>query len=350
MTHESSDPATWTIFGNEVDRALASIPDTETELGAAKRLRKLLPAELARRASELRALRRRAQRRFPPGFLPFMTARGLEQASPYAAARHRAMEMAARSPGCRVWDATCGVGADAAAMVASGLGVVASDRSLETARYASANLRRGTVSGRFAVVVAEAVQHTVRADAILLDPDRRAGGRRSLDPAEWSPTLSAALELTQRFGAACIELAPATDPETVGLELPCRARWMSLGGELVAMDLWLGSWADGASALRREIVHLGPDGDGATYSSEPIDVPALTPDQAREVTWFATPDPALVRSGALGSSGARGGTGTGRSADRVPGRIPAGTLPVPRELARSGLGPARRPQGARHAR
>ncbi|TDJ73996.1 MAG: class I SAM-dependent methyltransferase [Planctomycetota bacterium] len=292
------------IFGKEVALALEAIPGTATTLQIATFLRTRLDPELARRAAELHDLRIRKKGRFDPNYLAFVTKRGLEQATPQLVAEARAKQIANCARGALVWDATCGIGADSVAIALSGstggTALVASDRDLHTLRYARANLEHHGVNAR--VVVADAGRPpVVRADVVVLDPDRRASGARSLDPERWSPRFSLTLRVARSFDGACVKLAPAFDPARVGegLEAVGAWVWVSLRGSLCEVSLWLGALADGRPG--RSVLALDGRGGVATLAGEPEDVPALSPAAAREVRWLAEPDPAVIRSGLLGN-------------------------------------------------
>jgi hypothetical protein len=62
----------------------------------------------------------------------------------------------------------------------------------------------------------------------VLDPARRADGRRQLDPDRWSPPWSTVDALLERVPRALVKVAPGLDHERVpdGVE----AEWVSTGG------------------------------------------------------------------------------------------------------------------------
>lgn len=293
------------IFGKAVQDALEAIPEGLDALALVTRLSRALVPELARRAASLHVLRLRSRDKFPRLAPPFLTALGLEQASSEIVAERRAARVAASAPGSRVLDATCGIGGDLLALAAAGVEVVGADRDAECAAFARANLESHRLPPR--VVVADASRPAVIADHLLLDPDRRAGGRRSLDPRRWSPDLESSLKLASGFDGACLKLAPALDigrleeVERVALD-PTRPRnreWISRAGELVELCLWTGSLADEAAPPRRA-TRLEPGGGVFSIGGEAESIEALSPGAAAGVSWIADPDPAVIRSGLLG--------------------------------------------------
>ncbi len=202
------------VFSPAVAAALARVAHEREPHRVARALARALPPELARRAAELHALRLRAAARFGADAPAFATARGLEQASHPRAARWRAETIVA-ALGRDTWvlDATAGIGSDALALARAGLRVVAADRDPWHAACAAANLRAAGFTPR--VLRADAERPGARASVLVLDPDRRPDGRRSLDPARWSPSFDACVALARRFEAACVKLAPAFDPGSV---------------------------------------------------------------------------------------------------------------------------------------
>lgn len=279
-----------------MERAIAAIPPGLGTLATVEALRARLGPGLGRRAAALHNLRLRSIGRFPEGYLPFMNRKGLEQATPHAVAAERASQVRARIQASHIWDATCGIGADLLALAAGGE-ALGTDLDEESARFAGENLRR---AGRTSTVVrADAGRSPWRpglARAVLLDPDRRRDGRRQGDPGLWSPSLSTCLEIAGGFEGACVKLPPGLDPELLpgGGSL----RWVSLDGELRELSLWLGELAQ--DRPEREAVALGHDGRCIELSGAPVEVRALSSEEAREIAWLAEPDPALIRAGLVG--------------------------------------------------
>jgi hypothetical protein len=153
-------------------------------------------------------------------------------------------------------------------------------------------------------VRARAEERAVRAELLLLDPDRRPDGAargRAGDPERWSPPLSRCLALAARFAGACLKLPPGAD---VGLlltpKLPADLVWVSLDGELRELGLWTGVLATRAPGVRTAIV-LASDGRAERLEGREEHVTALAPEEAASVAWIAEPDPAVIRAGLVGA-------------------------------------------------
>lgn len=292
------------LFAREVEEALSGIALDEDPLEVVTRLRSRLPPALARRAALLHHLRGRARRRFGDGALAFLTEKGLEQATAPAVARARAARIRESMGRVRVWDATCGLGSDALALAGEGHRVVLSDRDPFTLACAHHNLVRAGL--RAHAVRADAARPVVRADVLVIDPDRRPSGRRERDPERWSPPLSAVLALARRFPGASVALPPGLDPTALPrLDGAWELEWVSLDGELRELTLWLGALAGGA---RRAVLALRTGGEPRRLTGDPgVAVPPLEPDAARGARWLAEADPAVLRSGLLGTLAAREG-------------------------------------------
>ena len=237
--------------------------------------------------------------------LPYLNEKGLAQASAERVARERATRITEAGEGRRVHDATCGIGADASALAQAGAHVSCGDLDPECALFTRANLEAAGYAPR--VVRADARAGAVRAELVTIDPDRRAGGKRSLDPRTWSPSLAAALATAARHEGACLKLAPSLDAallleaERAALprEQPRNREWWSHAGELAEVCLWTGVLAEEGAPPRRAV--LLPRGGGrAVFEGAPETAPPLSAQEAREVAWIADPDPALLRSGLLG--------------------------------------------------
>jgi hypothetical protein len=294
------------IFETRVGEALAQLTPDLTPLRISKILRQSLPPELAQLASLLHELRIRCATRFPTLALPYLNRKGLEQASAESVARLRASHIASSLAGALLYDATCGVGADSCALADAGIRVVSGDLELENLEYTRANLLANNLNAL--VLQADALSASVKADVLLIDPDRRKGGMRTLDPTSWSPDLKSSLFLSKKFDGACLKLAPALSAEvllaaesaTLPPELPRRREWLSNRGELAELTLWTGSLAENDQAERRAS-RINSDGSLAHFSGSPREVEPLGTAEASEVAWIADPDPALLRSGLLGN-------------------------------------------------
>lgn len=290
------DPAPGTVDLEAVERALELIPSGLDGLHAVERLRAHLGPAEARFAAGLRSLRLRARGRFPGAERAFLTRKGLEQATRPEVAVARAERFREHVGSAPLLDATCGLGGDTAALARAGLAVIAMDRDLWTARMARANLERLGLPAR--VLVGDAARPPLACAWWLADPDRRAGGERSLDPARWDPPLARLLELARTARGTCIKLPPSFEPDSLGGAVaPHGLQWVSLGGELREVALWTGELAGDAG---REVLAIDRAGGrtrlaGAPEAVAPLDEPAL-----RSARFLADPDPALVRSGLLG--------------------------------------------------
>jgi hypothetical protein len=125
------------------------------------------------------------------------------------------------------------------------------------------------------------------AAAAVLDPARRAGGRRLLNPDRWSPPWSSVTTLLDRVPASVVKVAPGLDHDRVpsGIE----AEWVSVGGTIVEALLWgrepSATWRR-ATLVRDGAVHeLTAGADPGPATTGPVRA------------WLHEPDPAVIRSG-----------------------------------------------------
>ncbi|MFY9262507.1 MAG: class I SAM-dependent methyltransferase [Actinomycetaceae bacterium] len=286
------------LTSTEGQSLLASLPpyDADTILPLTAQLRAAGHApELIAAALTQSRLRARAKEKFGEFAEQMLfTADGLEQATRLRVGAIHAQRFV-RAGAKRVIDFGCGIGADALAFAASGLEVRAIERDATTAAAARHNLlpfpEAEVIHGDgFAIDLA-----SLSADAIWIDPARRAGGKRVANPDKWFPPLITAVELAQQFPAAGIKLAPGIDYAYLPAE--SHVQWISAGGDLLEAVLWLGQAAPqpGRSAL----IISG----NATYSydagaSDPSQHPDLV--SPRELGKYVfEPDPAIIRSGAI---------------------------------------------------
>lgn len=286
------------LFGEEAAEALRSLGEERDPLRAATKLQASLEPALARRCAELHELRLRSRARFPCEFPLFMTSPGLSRASSEAAANARAAHIFSRLPRAWVSDATCGIGADAMALSRAGARVIASDRDPFLSACAAANL---TAYGHKAnVAVADCLRSPSRSDVLVLDPDRRPGGERTLDPERWSPSLTEALLLASQHEGACLKLAPAMETEGVlpSGDLSHHWEWVSVNRSLVELCLWTGALA---SEETRQATLIREGEVIARFSGTPVPTDPLAQGELEEPPFLHDPDPCLVRSRLLGT-------------------------------------------------
>jgi hypothetical protein len=219
----------------------------------------------------------------------------LEQAGRPVLADRRARRLLSGGAGSAA-DLGCAAGTDTIALARAGARVVAVDRdpvARELTRLNTTALGLTGVEVRAADVVdlvtAAGDGRVAGCDAAVLDPARRAGGRRVLDPDRWSPPWSTVLTLLERVPVCVVKVAPGLDHERVpdGVE----AEWVSVGGSIVEALLW--GRAPSSTWRRATVVH------GGTVAELTADAdPGLAPVAAVR-GWLHEPDPAVIRSGLI---------------------------------------------------
>lgn len=249
------------------------------ELRVIEQLRKEQEPANARAALALALGRRTAATKFPDGDRLFCDRAAAEQASSEVVAAHSAERFVGAS---LIADLGCGMGGDALAL-ARHAPVVAVDSDAGRAAMATANAEVRGLAERVEVRAGEleGFESGDRAALAWLDPGRRDGNGRLLDPEQWSPSLSIAIEVARRFVGAGIKLAPGIErgvlPEDGELE------FVSLDGRLVEGLLWLGSLAGEsrrATVLTSEggITSMAGEADGVESRVEELGGYLLDPD------------------------------------------------------------------------
>ena len=258
------------------------------------RLRAEVGPELAGPAWELARLRTRARPVFgADADVLFLTADALEQAGrPELAARRAARLLAGGAT--RAADLGCAAGTDTVALARAGATVVAVDRDPLARALTAANAEALGVADRVEGRDADVVARVAAADgsvagcpAATLDPARRAGGRRQLDPDRWSPPWSTVATLLDRVPTAVVKVAPGLDHERVpdGVE----AEWVSVGGSIVEALLWgrglATTWRRATLVRDGAVTELVAGADPGPAGVGPVR------------GWLHEPDPAVIRSG-----------------------------------------------------
>ncbi len=288
---------------------LEELPEGLDGLAQLEWLRRHVPAEEARQLAELAQARRRARGKLREPDKLWLSRKGLEQATNRRVAEYRAHRFAMIARDEWVTDGTAGIGGDALELVRAGVRLRCVERDPHTARLLRANL--ASIPECTTEVVEGELQELAPQDMewLFVDPDRRtgdrpggprAGPRRSLDPARWSPAWDGLLPLLSSCKGACVKLPPALVPSSLGLpdELRRSFEWISVDGELKELCLWTGALA-GPGGRRAVILR----GDQLEVHTGVVDreVPALDPDAAVTIPYLADPDPALIAAGLLGA-------------------------------------------------
>jgi hypothetical protein len=259
------------------------------------RLRAEVGPDHAGPAWELARLRARARPVFgDDADVLLLTADTLEQAGrPQLAARRAARLLAGRA--ASVVDLGSAAGTDTIALARAGASVVAVDRDPVARALTAANVDALGLADRVRVLDADAVELVDAARdgtvagcrAAVLDPARRAGGRRQLDPDRWSPPWSTVAALLDRVPASVVKVAPGLDHERVpaGVE----AEWVSAGGSIVEALLWgpgpSETWRRATLVRDGTVLELAVDADPGLAPTGPVR------------SWLHEPDPAVIRSG-----------------------------------------------------
>ena len=271
--------------GQRATEEASALLATAGELATLERLARDLGPEHARAAVALLAGRGAAAAKFPDAPRLFFDRAAAEQASAEVVAGWTARRFAGRR---RVADLGSGAGGDALALAAQAP-VLAVDRDRARLAMLAANSDARGLDDRIEAVeaVIEAFVLPEDVDAVWLDPSRRDGRGRVLDPRRWSPPLDGALELARRVPAAGVKLAPGIDVSL--LPDDCEVEFVSLEGRLVEAVCWLGVLA----GTRRRATRLP---EGATIEGE-ADVPAVLAAPGR---YLYDLDPAVGRAGLVG--------------------------------------------------
>ncbi|MCI1747444.1 MAG: class I SAM-dependent methyltransferase [Acidipropionibacterium sp.] len=283
-------------------------------LGAADRMRRRFPADLAAAALDQISLRRRAAGKIgPAGAGMLWTRDGLEQATRGPVSAWRAARL--RDAGvARVIDLGCACGADARACLDAGLEVTAVeiDPALaELARYnlPGAQVVCGDAEALAPELLAGAGVHagTGPATAVLLDPARRTGRGRSWRIEDIRPSWEFVLRMLDAPWVTVVKMGPGVPREI--LPPDAAVTWVGHRRDLVEATLWSGS--EPGRAIQHSPHHtavlVGDDPASALSLSggeDPLGVGPL-----RE--FLAEPHPAAIRARAMRAAAERAGVSAG---------------------------------------
>lgn len=233
------------------------------------------------------SLRERARAKFARADEMLFTRAGLEMASHESVSALHAGWM----PPGPIADLTAGIGGDLLALAARTADLVGLDTDPEALACARHNLGVHGLAADLRTADAELTDLPGR--ALFVDPMRRAGDKRTLDPFRFSPRLDRLRPRLAAAPAALIRLGPAIPDSFLG----------SLGGRV-----WFVSHARECCEALVALGDCGPAGGGAvrvegglTLAPSPIATSLAEP-----LAWVMEGDPAATRAGALGGFGLPG--------------------------------------------
>ena len=271
-------------------RAAAAL--TAPDPAAVTRIRRTnpdIPADVVSAIITQTTLRRQAQRQLGSvaDQLLFTSAGAQQCTRPVVAARRARLLVAQGVTSIR--DLGCGIGVDSLACQRAGLTVVPVEQDPATAQLAEANLG---VPVTVADVTSAELPET---DATFVDPARREGDRRILNPDHWAPPWRWVIDYATHHPRTVAKAAPGLPHEAISPD--CATEWISVSGQLVETCVWFPGLTDALS--RRSAVLLRPGDDPwqpttaqqLSSHADPTPAPVGHPND-----WIVEPDPAIIRS------------------------------------------------------
>jgi hypothetical protein len=239
---------------------------------------------------ELAEARERGRTKFERAAEMYFTREALEQATDGRVAKHRAERFLGLGDVC---DACCGIGGDSLALGKAADRLVCVDADPVRLLFCGENLRLHGVSACLVRAdILDMRKELSRFDALFIDPSRRPGGRRTLDPRRMEPPLGRVLDLLRAVPRSAAKLPPSV--RRGDIPLSCELEWVSTEDGLKEATLWTGEFR--RSAVTVSLLHRN-----AFLSDDGL------PDEEPEIgegSYLFEPDPALIRSGLLGRKAA----------------------------------------------
>ena len=213
----------------------------------------------------------------------YFTPEGLEQATRWRVARHRAARVALADPGS-VLDVGCGIGGDLIAFARAGLTVAGIDSDPLRVEVARANLVALGLGG--AVQRAEA-EHLDLAGfgVVFADPARRSSTGRIFDVDGWSPPWPFVEHLLRR--TSCVKVAPGIPHRLVPVGV--EAEFVSDDGDVKEAVLW----SPALATVRRRATVIRATGLATLTDEDDPETAGVRP----VGRYLYEPDGAVIRAG-----------------------------------------------------
>lgn len=254
----------------------------QTEIQIMTRLRKSWAHEVVRAAMVLVKSSRRAMEpggkfaRLRPRCAFFWTSpEALEQATPLAAAVHKARRMATIRPDAPlVVDACCGIGGDSLAL---GRHWPLFSLDISPVRSLMADWNLQSLGLQHLAMVADVLRMPLNIPPGSLghiDPSRRSAGRRTRD--ELFPDISRVLDWASGFALSAVKLSPAADFNALPrapLEI------LAVGSHVVEATLWLAKEQDSIALAARTATIISGDGTWELSAAPEPPAPAAPIDE-----------------------------------------------------------------------
>lgn len=281
------DELTWlqSEQGRSVCGAMAGGDSADTPAAIARWRQRLEPERVAAAWKQV-TLRAAARAKFSRADEMFFDRISLEQATDEVVARHKAGRFAGSG---RVVDLCCGIGGDTLAL-AQQAEVTALDFS-ET-RVVMAQHNAAVYGGKAIGQCGDAEFDRPEADAVHVDPDRRAVGPRRHSPEAGSPNLDALKRIVQHYQHAAIKLSPGAELD----ELPFdgEIELISHRGECKQAVVWTGRLA----RAKRSATVLPVGQTISADADTPLDWPEPKPPE--QGAFLYEPDSAVIRANLVG--------------------------------------------------
>lgn len=265
------------------------------------RLRKELSAQRAHLVLQQVELRRRGRAKFVGADRMFFTPLGLEQATDQFVAAYKAARFPEGEP---LADLCCGIGGDLVQLSYRGP-VLAIDRDPVAAVLAEANVR-ALCAGDLRQPAVEVRVNDVTDFPVAefaawhLDPDRRAGRRRTTRVERYEPGLPVIRRLLDVSCNAAVKLAPAAKvPEEWSQQ--CELEWISRHRQCRQLVAWFGRLGQHPGRCRATILG-GHKGDHSGPIRSLVGQPAVPlPTVGRIGRYLFEPDAAVLAAHLVGT-------------------------------------------------
>jgi len=251
-----------------------------------KKLRERFPERLVIAAIQIQEARERARSRFPFAEQLWFNRIGLEQATAWEVAKHKAH----RFSDCAVIsDICCGIGSDASAL-SRHAEVRALDHSALMLCCTRWNAQVLGSSQNIFTKETDVTTHSWKQLFVHADPDRRSGRERPVRRLEdYQPGLDWMKHLIKTARGGALKVGPASN--FVDKFPGCEIELMSLAGECREATIWFGELATHHRARATNI------STGETFAADPIDHGVMLRNTVDQ--YLCDPDPGIVRSGLL---------------------------------------------------
>ncbi len=227
-------------------------------------------------------LRKKASQKFSHPENLLFTEKGIQQSSSKCLSEYHAVKFSKYKS---IADICCGIGSDLQNLSENKELVFAVDLDNTTLEFAKWNNRD---KSNIVYINGKAQDFDKDVEAVFIDPDRREGSKRIIEPEDYSPSISEIFKMLEKYPNMAIKLSPVINYKSLNINRKHTFEFVSEKGELKEILLCFGELA--TENIFRKAVLLPEN-----LSINDLEIDEISVSKIKK--FLFEPDAAIIRSG-----------------------------------------------------